>query len=333
SPAPAPNLKTMASPGPAASHIEVDPTFLEDPTSETYDSSGYDTSTASLSSSIQQYVFENGRRYHAYYGVDKNPLPTDEAEQDRMDLHHEMLLKLLDGRLYLAPLKDPQRILDVGTGTGIWAIDMADKFPAAEVIGVDLSPIQPPWVPPNCRFEVDDVEKPWTYPPDSFDFIHLRNLAQALTDWPGVLKHAYRCLKPGGYIELAEICAVIECDDGSLDASNPIKQWSDRLGEAMVKIKRPPAATEQLLVDNLKKAGFTDVTVGTRTKLPIAPWPKDQKLKEVGAMNMLSTETGYHAYGMGAFTRILGMSNDEADALCTAAKRATKNKNYHGFGH
>lgn len=48
-----------------------------------------------------------------------------------------------------------------GTGTGIWAIDMADTYPAAQVIGTDLSPVQPIFVPPNCRFEVDDFELDW----------------------------------------------------------------------------------------------------------------------------------------------------------------------------
>jgi len=53
-------------------------------------------------------------------------------------MYHEIALQLYDGRLHLAPLKDPQRVLDIGTGTGIWAIDMADTYPCAEVIGIDL---------------------------------------------------------------------------------------------------------------------------------------------------------------------------------------------------
>lgn len=129
---------------------------------EDYESAGYDTSTQSLTSSINSFLFENGRRYHVYYGADKNLLPNDEVEQDRLDMQHETMLLMLQGQLHKAPLKNPQWILDVGTGTGIWAIDMADKYPMAAVVGNDLSPIQPKWVPPNCNFELDDVEKNWT---------------------------------------------------------------------------------------------------------------------------------------------------------------------------
>lgn len=63
-------------------NIEVDPAVLEDQEEEGYASSGYDTSTASLSSSVNEYVFENGRRYHTYFGVDKNPMPTDQVNTD-----------------------------------------------------------------------------------------------------------------------------------------------------------------------------------------------------------------------------------------------------------
>lgn len=79
-----------------------------------------------------------GRQYHSYFGDDKNPMPTDEIEQDRLDLHHELLRQLLDGKLHFAPVEEPENILDVGTGTGIWAIEAADQYPKAEVVGTDL---------------------------------------------------------------------------------------------------------------------------------------------------------------------------------------------------
>ena len=70
-------------------------------------------------------------------------MPTDEQEQDRMDLTHYEMMLLLENNLYLAPINHPQRVLDLGTGTGLWAIDFANIHPESEIIGNDLSPIQP----------------------------------------------------------------------------------------------------------------------------------------------------------------------------------------------
>lgn len=98
--------------------------------------------TTSLSSSAFDYRYELGRRYHSYR-QGRHFLPNDEQEQDRMDLTHAEMMLLLDNHLYFAPLISPQRVIDLGTGTGIWAIDFADVHPEAQVIGNDLSPIQP----------------------------------------------------------------------------------------------------------------------------------------------------------------------------------------------
>jgi methylase of polypeptide subunit release factors len=52
-------------------------------------------------------------------------MPNDEQEQDRLDIHHHISMLNLGGELYLAPIGDhPNNILDLGTGTGAWAIDM-----------------------------------------------------------------------------------------------------------------------------------------------------------------------------------------------------------------
>jgi methylase of polypeptide subunit release factors len=90
--------------------------------------------------------------YHAYK-AGRYVFPNDEKELERLDIsHHSQGLQL--NALHLAPIGTPQRILDVGTGTGVWAIDIADQYPSADVLGIDLSPVQTTWVPPNVRFEV-----------------------------------------------------------------------------------------------------------------------------------------------------------------------------------
>lgn len=118
------------------------------------------SSTISLVGGITDYPIENGRRYHAYQ-AGKYMMPNDQPELDRMELEHHNQRLMTDGKLYAAPLDNPQEVLDIGTGSGLWAIDMADQHPGASIIGTDLSPIQPKWVPPNCRFEVDDFEQEW----------------------------------------------------------------------------------------------------------------------------------------------------------------------------
>lgn len=71
-----------------------------------------------------------------------------------MDLNHHLFLLTLNGALHLAPIPtSPNRILDIGTGTGIWAIEMGDQYPSASIIGNDLSPIQPSFVPSNVSHE------------------------------------------------------------------------------------------------------------------------------------------------------------------------------------
>jgi hypothetical protein len=69
---------------------------------------------------------------------------------------------------------------------------VGDQYPAAEVLGVDLSPIQPSWVPPNVKFMVDDLESPWLYPENHFDYVHSRHIVMAIKNWPALLRNAYR---------------------------------------------------------------------------------------------------------------------------------------------
>lgn len=97
-----------------------------------------------------------------------------------------------EGRLHLAPIgNSPQRILDIGCGTGLWCIEIGDTYPSAEIIGIDLSPTQPIMVPPNVQFEIDDIEEDWTFR-RPFDYIHSRYMAGAIQDWPRLMEQCFQ---------------------------------------------------------------------------------------------------------------------------------------------
>ena len=81
----------------------------------------------------------HGRQYHAYKAGTYH-LPNDANEQDRLDMQHHLYRIALDDQLFLAPMVDTnvRNVLDVGCGTGLWAIDVAESLPEAKVVGFDL---------------------------------------------------------------------------------------------------------------------------------------------------------------------------------------------------
>ncbi|EQB47995.1 hypothetical protein CGLO_12818 [Colletotrichum gloeosporioides Cg-14] len=99
---------------------------------------------------------------------------------------HAFNISLLDGKLFYSPIgENPHKIIDVGTGT------VADAFPAAEILGIDLSPMQPTWIPPNVKFLVDDAEDDWLSG-DDFDFVHLRYMISFLKNIDKFIGQAYK---------------------------------------------------------------------------------------------------------------------------------------------
>ena len=95
--------------------------------------------TQSLTSSVANFKFENGRRYHSYREGSYH-MPNDEQEQERLDMQHQIYRMALDDKLFLAPVANEKLldVLDVGCGTGMWCIDVSDENPQAQVLGIDL---------------------------------------------------------------------------------------------------------------------------------------------------------------------------------------------------
>jgi hypothetical protein len=117
--------------------------------------------------------------------------PNDEQEQEHLELFDYEIGEVLDPDLYCAPVAlSGARVLDIGTGTGNWAIKIGDADPTCVVIGVDISMIQPIWVPTNVTFEIFDVEAEWEWS-QNHRFIFGRQLAGSIIDWSQLIRRCH----------------------------------------------------------------------------------------------------------------------------------------------
>ncbi len=194
-------------------------------------------------------------------------LPKDMGETNRLDFQHYMLRYALKGN-YAAPLRNPRDILDVGCGTGRWAIEMAQQFPTANVLGVDIAP--PPVDagapldirPENYTFVQGNVLERVPFPDDSFDFTHQRLLVLAIPRdrWPGVVAELLRVTRPGGWVELVEGGDVY----GPGAAWDQLRSW----GKMLLGGQGIDAGVAREVGPLLKGAGAANVSVRTIT-LPV----------------------------------------------------------------
>ncbi|KFZ00045.1 hypothetical protein V500_01200 [Pseudogymnoascus sp. VKM F-4518 (FW-2643)] len=288
-----------------------------------------ETSTASVTATILEYRELHGRTFHnfpttEYWG------PNDAKQNEHLDIGHHMLTLLLDGKLFLAPISpNPQKVIDVGTGTGIWAIDFADAYPSAMVIGTDLSPIQPCFIPPNLKFELDDAQLEWTYGENSFDFVHIRCLMGGIIDWAKLYSEVFRHTKPGGYIESLEMDIQFSSDDGSIKSGNIMYDWSTLLinaGETMRRTFKIPKMSKRLI----EAAGFVDV-VETKYKVPVGGWMEDKKWKEIGRWNLLYLSEGLEGMALFILMKVLNWEYTEVQALLGRMRSALMDKENHGY--
>ncbi|UKZ75928.1 hypothetical protein TrVFT333_003624 [Trichoderma virens FT-333] len=201
--------------------------------------------------------FESGWEVSSGPGI--YPMPNDEVERHREETVHALFLQLMGGHLFYANIGGhPQKIIDIGTGIGIWPIDVADQHPSASVIGTDLSPIQPSWVPINVRMFIEDSEEPEWLHGSEFDLVHFRQMTDVLRDLKGLLTKIYPHVKNGGWVEFHELMTEIRCDDGTMKDDDPLKVFLDTVKNGLrVYGINILAITE--LEQILRETGFTNV--------------------------------------------------------------------------
>lgn len=188
---------------------------------------------------------------------------------DRSSTHQFNHGKILIGSL---GLKQGERVLDVGTGTGRLGEYVADLVgPDGEVVGIDPLPLRIELAgkkgKSNFHAQLGRAEDLSSFDDASFDAVFLNSVFHWIEDKSKALSEAIRVLKPGGRIAL-----------NSADASRPHQAGAilqeivvrEGLGDATspTSLLRLDAAGLRAL---LEKADFTDITVNQHTFVDFHP--------------------------------------------------------------
>jgi ubiquinone/menaquinone biosynthesis C-methylase UbiE len=106
-------------------------------------------------------------------------------------------------------LEDPISVLDVGCGTGWFAVQLHTRLPNSTICGIDISAQmihlarQKSSSLPNVHFKVGDAQK-IDYPSETFDYITCIHSFRHYSDPSAALREFYRVLKREGTLLLLE---------------------------------------------------------------------------------------------------------------------------------
>ncbi|KAM5354854.1 hypothetical protein ACJ41O_001500 [Fusarium nematophilum] len=254
------------------------------------------SSTASITSTILQYRTINGRTFHSEIGDTNYWASNDEQQNEALDL-----------------------------------VDFADQYPSVEVIGTDISPIQPSWIPPNLKFEIEDCSREWTFKPDSVDYIHIRYLHGSIKDWPSIFTEAFKACAPNGWVESMEASAMMVSDDDTVADDSAMHEWGRLFQEGGKKMGQSFEVVEDGIQKKyMEEAGFVDIHVENR-RVPIGAWPKDARMKQIGQYVHAALEQDLEGFVLYMANQLMGWTMQEVSVYCAQLRRELRSKKHHAY--
>ncbi|KAH0582177.1 hypothetical protein H2248_011827 [Termitomyces sp. 'cryptogamus'] len=178
----------------------------------------------------------------------------------RLDELHNGIKAYFKGALAFTDIKNPKAILDVGAGSGAWAIQAAQQYPDATVVAADISPLPDRLLPQNLSYHHLDVLHPYPWEANTFDVIHMRLLLFHIPhhEIGGILKRTVDMLKPNGWL-LIEECGR---HTGHENSPGPAQSLVDQMFIQMLYAKGLDPFISEHLTTLLEETGaFAEVNV------------------------------------------------------------------------
>ncbi|KAH8775734.1 UMTA methyltransferase [Hyaloscypha sp. PMI_1271] len=258
-------------------------------------------------------------------------VPIDEEEEERLHIMHNVFSIIFEQRLIFAPINRPRRVLDLGHGTGSWALEVAELHSRCEVIGIDICPtMQPPEMPANLYLQVDDVNRTLSFNAHHFDLVQSRMMAGAVhtNRWAQYMRDMLRVTRPGGWCQMIELYYNFQSDNGTLTPEHALSQWSARYLESMAGLKDLRQATR--LPNLMRDAGFVDVE-SRMIPLPTCGWGTEPRDNEIGTTNRENIQRMLNSLAIFPFTERLNIPIQDVHLLIAQARVEADNPAFKAY--